>query len=96
MLVWFLYDITDNKTRNKVIKMAKGYGLTRVQKSIFLGNITKNNIDEIVLQSENLINQETDSLYILPMCKSDYEEVSLIGHGFDKDVLSGEINTLVI
>ncbi len=49
MLVWFLYDIVDNKRRNKVIKMAKEYGLSRVQKSVFLGNITKNRIDGIHL-----------------------------------------------
>ena len=76
MLVWFLYDIVDNKRRNKVIKMAKEYGLSRVQKSVFLGNITKNRIDEITLQSESIINLKTDSLYIMPMCQADYKEIA--------------------
>ena len=96
MLVWFLYDIVDNKRRNKVIKMAKEYGLSRVQKSVFLGNITKNRIDEITLQSERIINLKTDSLYIMPMCQADYKEIVLLGNAFDQRFVNDEINTLIL
>lgn len=96
MLVWFLYDITDNKRRTKIIKMAQSYGLSRVQKSVFIGNINKSKIDEVILQSENLINKDTDSLYILPMCQSDFKEISLLGNAFDKRFVNDELSTLVI
>ena len=55
MLVWFIYDISKNKNRNKLIKLAQEYGLYRVQKSVFLGDVEMNLLDEITLQSEEII-----------------------------------------
>ena len=49
MLVWFIYDISDDRARRKIIKIALRAGLYRVQKSVFLGNIEKNNMDEAVI-----------------------------------------------
>ena len=67
MLVWFIYDISKNKNRNKLIKLAQEYGLYRVQKSVFLGDVEMNLLDEITLQSEEIINKDTESVYIFPM-----------------------------
>lgn len=36
MLTWFIYDITKNKTRRLIVKLAQESGLYRVQKSVFL------------------------------------------------------------
>ena len=58
MLVWFIYDISKNKNRNKLIKLAQEYGLYRVQKSVFLGDVEMNLLDEITLQSEEIINKD--------------------------------------
>lgn len=91
MLVWFIYDITKNKERTKIAKMCKGYGLYRVQKSVFLGNLNKNEIDEIALKSQELINGKTDSVYIFPMCEDDFKKVKLLGQAFDKKLVTDEI-----
>lgn len=91
MLVWAIYDITENKTRNKIIKICKEAGLYRVQKSVFLGDIEKNRLDELSLQSEKLINKNTDSVYIFPMCEQDFKKVILLGQAFDKNFVSDEV-----
>ncbi len=67
-----MYDITKNKTRRLIVKLALESGLYRVQKSVFFGDVKKNRLDEIVLQSEELIDHKTDSVYIFPMCKEDF------------------------
>ena len=59
MLTWFIYDISDDKVRNNIVKIAREYGLYRVQKSVFLGNVNKNKMDEIILESKRRF-----SLYI--------------------------------
>ena len=46
MLTWFIYDISDDKVRNNIVKIAREYGLYRVQKSVFLGNVNKKKMDE--------------------------------------------------
>lgn len=90
MMTWFIYDISDNKVRAKIVKIAKEYGLYRVQKSVFLGNMNRNKLDEIILESKKIINFNEDSLYIFPMCEEDYRKVILLGQSFDKDFISGE------
>jgi CRISPR-associated protein Cas2 len=96
MLVWFIYDISNTKNRTKVAKIAQSSGLYRVQKSVFLGSINQNNLDEIVLQSEKLINKNTDSLYVFPMCKTDFQSVILKGQAFDKKLVNDEIKALFV
>ena len=43
-------------------------GLYRVQKSVFLGELNNNQIDEVAIISEELIDKGTDSVYIFPLC----------------------------
>jgi homocysteine S-methyltransferase len=44
-LVWLLYDISKDKSRNKVAKRCLEAGLYRVQLSVFLGTIERNRLD---------------------------------------------------
>lgn len=46
-LVWVIYDIRQDKARNRVAKACQNTGLYRVQKSVFLGKLNKNQIDEL-------------------------------------------------
>ena len=96
MLAWFIYDISSTKKRTKVAKLALQYGLYRVQKSVFLGTIDQNSLDEVVLKSEELIDEKTDSLYVFPMCKADFKSVILKGQAFDKKMVNDEIKALFI
>jgi CRISPR-associated protein Cas2 len=94
MLVWAIYDITSNKIRNKIIKYCKNTGLYRVQKSVFLGNINANEIDELKVQSEEIINPETDSVYIFPMCDKDFKKAILLGQAFDEALVTDQVKEL--
>jgi len=94
MLTWFIYDITDDKVRRKIIKIAEKKGLYRVQKSVFLGNIEKNVLDEMVIQSKEILNEKEDSLYVFPMCEKDFKDVVLLGQAFDKKLVNDEIKAL--
>ncbi len=91
MLLWVIYDIVHTKKRTKVAKVCIDYGLYRVQKSVFLGNLNNNEIDELSLRCEDIINKKVDSLYIFPMCNDDFKKVKLLGQAFDKDLISDEI-----
>ena len=96
MLAWFIYDISNTSKRTKVAKLALQYGLYRVQKSVFLGSIDQNSLDEVVLRSEKLIDEETDSLYVFPMCKADFKSVILKGQAFDKKLVNDEVKALFV
>jgi CRISPR-associated protein Cas2 len=96
MLTWVVYDITKDRTRTKVAKRCLDFGLYRVQKSVFLGDLASNRIDEILLFSEELLDKETDSVYIFPMCRPDFDQVRIVGQGFDRKLVADELLTKVI
>lgn len=95
-LVWVIYDIVSDKVRRKLIKATKKAGLYRVQKSVFLGSINKNDLDELSMIVDDLINKKKDSVYMFPMCEPDFKKVILKGQAFDKKMVTDEIRSLMI
>jgi CRISPR-associated protein Cas2 len=96
MLTWVVYDIAKDRTRVKIAKRCLDFGLTRVQKSVFLGDLPANRVEEILLASRELLNLETDSVYVFPMCREDFEKVRIVGQGFDDKWVASEVLTHVI
>ncbi|NLH22073.1 MAG: CRISPR-associated endonuclease Cas2 [Methanothrix sp.] len=94
MLVWVIYDISDNRIRSFVAKLCKNYGLFRVQKSAFLGDLNRNESDSLALECEAAID-ESDSVYVFPMCDDCFEKIRLIGAGFDREMVAGMTITKV-
>lgn len=94
MLVWVIYDISKDKPRKRLADKAIEQGLERVQKSVFLGNIDQNLIDELVIYAEEQINVNNDSVYVFPMCQEDFKKIELIGEAFDKAMVNNKINSL--
>jgi CRISPR-associated protein Cas2 len=96
MLTWIVYDITKDRTRTKIAKRCLDFGIYRVQKSVFLGDLAPNRIDEILLFSQELLDLDTDSVYIFPMCQADFDRVRIVGQGFDRKLVADELLTRII
>lgn len=90
-LVWVVYDIAEDRKRAKIAKACKNKGLYRVQKSVFLGTLNSNQIDELKIMCEDAIDVEADSIYIFPMCEDDFKKVKLLGQAFDKKLVSADV-----
>ncbi|WP_244891228.1 CRISPR-associated endonuclease Cas2 [Cyclobacterium xiamenense] len=74
--------------------MCQQAGLYRVQYSVFLGTLDKNQFDSLHLQLEEMIDVEKDSLYIFPMSKDELQQTVLLGQAFDKDFVTDEVRSL--
>lgn len=94
MIVWVMYDIKKDRVRTKVAKICQQAGLYRVQYSVFLGTLEKNEFDSIQLQVGELIDEEKDSIYIFPMSKDELQQTVLLGQAFDKDFVTDEVRSL--
>ncbi|MCX6163661.1 MAG: CRISPR-associated endonuclease Cas2 [Ignavibacteriae bacterium] len=94
MIIWVLYDIKKDKPRTKVAKLCKQAGLYRVQYSVFLGTLESNDKDTLKLMVEELINKDTDSVYIFPMNKSELQQTVLLGQAFDKNLVTDKVKEL--
>jgi len=91
-----MYDIQNDKTRNKVAKACEEIGIYRVQKSVFLGELSKSQVREIATFIEDIINADKDSVYIFPMSRDDFDNCKLLGQAFDKDLITDEIKALLL
>lgn len=94
MIVWVLYDIKKDKVRTKIAKLCKLAGLYRVQFSVFLGTMEINEKDTLNLQIEELINEETDSVYLFPMSQNELKQTALLGQAFDKKLVTDDVKAL--
>lgn len=68
MLIVVIYDISDNNTRNNLIKCLQHYGLHRIQKSAFLGNLSHIQREKLEEKLNSFISGEKDSIYVIPIC----------------------------
>ena len=79
MLYWLIYDISENKVRSKIASKCKNYGLFRVQKSSFIGNLSKNKAEMLVLEIKELGLKPEDCVFMIPACKSCFSAREIIG-----------------
>lgn len=63
-----IYDISEDKKREKLRGHLLNYGLKRIQYSGLLGNVQTNDRLLMVNEVQQYISCETDSIYILPLC----------------------------
>lgn len=65
-IILVIYDVVDNKTRNRLVKCLERYGV-RVQKSAFEALLNRKQYDAMMRRASRIINPVEDSLrvYIL-------------------------------
>lgn len=62
-IVLMIYDIVDNKRRNKMVKCLEAYGV-RVQKSAFEALLNRRQYEKMLRESSILIDKAVDSLRV--------------------------------
>ncbi|MEN4018767.1 MAG: CRISPR-associated endonuclease Cas2 [Methanobacterium sp.] len=68
MLILVIYDISDNHSRNGIIKKLRHFGLYRVQKSAFTGDLKSVERIELEKGLEEYLSGPKDSIYVVPIC----------------------------
>ncbi len=96
MLTWLVYDIASDRTRARIAERCLDMGLYRVQKSVYLGDLAANRLEEVLLMSRAELDLETDSVFAFPMCRADFERVQVVGVGFDRKLVADEVRTVVM
>ena len=96
MLFFVMYDIESNKVRRLVCKYLIREGCSRVQRSIFLADLTidtyariKNDLAEIQTLYDN-----EDSIIVLPVSTDYLRMMKVIGKTVDVDIITHTKNTL--
>ena len=77
--LFVVYDIEDDRIRNKVYETCKDYGLKPVQYSVFWGKLSQNLREELFLRIQKTLGDKPGYVLVLPMCESDFRKVLRTG-----------------
>ncbi len=66
-----IYDIPDDKIRNKIGVACKDYGLARIQYSAFIGEINHNRRDELYQRLRRTLGVNEGNIQLYPLCDKD-------------------------
>jgi CRISPR-associated protein Cas2 len=74
--VWtlLLYDVEDDRLRDRIAQTCMDYGLTRIQYSAFAGELNRNRRQELLLAVEALIGLEPARVLAVPVCAEDAKQ----------------------
>lgn len=76
-----IYDISEDKTRNKVAEACKDYGLERIQWSAFMGELGTNRREELHMRLIKTIKDKEGNIQIYPICSKDINLKKEIDNG---------------
>ncbi|MBF0469364.1 MAG: CRISPR-associated endonuclease Cas2 [Desulfamplus sp.] len=86
MFVLVCFDIVDDRTRYRVVKTLKGYGV-RVQKSVFeCPGMTEHKFLKMVSILEDIIDHAEDTVRYYQLCAACVKAVEFSGTGRQPDI----------
>jgi CRISPR-associated protein Cas2 len=71
MTVLLLYDIANDRARTKAADICLDYGLSRIQYSAFLGDITAARREELLAKLRRLLHDQDARVHLFPLCEKD-------------------------
>lgn len=72
MITLVVYDITDDRIRTRVADICLDYGLLRIQYSAFLGQMTRNQQEELLQKIKRRIGRSPSRVVLFPLCEADF------------------------
>lgn len=72
------YDVSENQRRARLAALLQAFG-DRIQKSVFLISVDVDELKFITKQAAVIIDEDSDSLWVLHQCVSCWETVARVG-----------------
>ncbi len=66
-----VYDISDDNVRNRLAEFLKDFGLERIQKSAFLGNLSPQERKDLLVLLPKFIKDREDRIDVFVICERD-------------------------
>lgn len=68
-----VYDISDDGKRARVADVCLDYGLDRIQYSAFLGKLSVNHQEELMLKLAKVLGRKAGNIQLFPLCARDWQ-----------------------
>lgn len=67
-----VYDISNDRIRTKVAGICLDYGLSRIQLSAFLGDLSRTHQDELLQKARRRLGDSPGHIALFPLCETDF------------------------
>lgn len=74
-----IYDITDDNLRALVAETLKDYGLQRIQYSAFIGSLSRDELNSLLVDLKNLIEDLMENVQLFPVCDTYFKGRKEVG-----------------
>lgn len=74
-----IYDISEDDVRLRVSEVCKNFGLCRIQKSAFLGDLTSSRRKELVAALRRALGKARGNIQVFVICRADFSLRVVIG-----------------
>ncbi len=73
-----VYDITDDRLRERVALTLMEYGFSRMQKSVFIGDVGRNMAEMLAIELRKLVEGSPCDVRIIPVCVRCCENIIIV------------------
>ncbi len=74
-----VYDVSDDRARAKLAELLQRKGLSRIQRSAFIGELSSTELKDLLRRAKQLIDEVNDVLHIIPICRYDWSKRIVVG-----------------
>jgi CRISPR-associated protein Cas2 len=74
------YDVSEDSVRNRLSNRLKDFGLQRIERSVFIGELSPEETAEIQAEIRKIAGD--DVVHFFPVCKECYAKIKTIGNAF--------------
>jgi len=74
-----VYDVSDDGKRNKLANSLKKFGLRRIQRSAFEGDVDGQRLKDLVRAIRLIVDLKTDIVHVIPLGIREWESRIVIG-----------------
>ena len=67
-----VYDISNDRIRTRVAELCLDYGLSRIQLSAFLGDLSRSHQDELLQRTRRALGRSPGHVALFPLCEADF------------------------
>lgn len=78
-----MYDIEDDKARTKIADACLDYGLDRVQFSAFIGQLSRNHQQELMMRIEQILDDRKGRVQLISIEQQEWKNRIVIGGEYD-------------
>jgi len=87
------YDIPQeyNNIRTRVARILKSWGLERIQYSVFMGDLTRNEAETVALYIKDTLKEIPADIRMIPICKNCLREIIIVSENLLSDSSEEEL-----